>query len=202
MGNLIPVSWLHTYGYCERQLYLEHVLGVELEATVEMQQGTKAHASLDEAHKATAELELTVAGALEKAREEGALLSAREVPVRGTQLIGCIDDIVFMPDRILIVDDKPGFTAWPRGKMQVWGYCLAFEEEHTPQLPIVAVIRNRDTGQRAWQRAFARRHRQQVQGAVARIRMLLNGEVKPKGVRNPRKCGRCRFRDRCEIKSA
>ncbi len=196
----IPVSWLNSYAYCEYQVYLEHIRGITPEPTPEMEEGKAVHASLEEAYKASAKLELSVDDALDKAGKEGIVLSAREVSVEGSDPIGCIDEIVFMPDRILIIDDKPGDMAWPGGKMQAWGYSLAFEEQYDPGLPIIAGIRNRDTGYEVWAQHFATEHREEVLRAVSRIRQLLDGEAIPVGTRNPRKCRTCRFCDSCDVR--
>jgi CRISPR-associated exonuclease Cas4 len=199
--NRIPISWLHSYGYCEYQIYLEHIRGIEAEETPEMQAGREVHAAMDEVHKAAAELELGIDEALIKSREEQVVLSAREVHVKGEQLIGLIDEIVFLPDKIMIVDDKPGDIAWPSGKLQAWGYCLAFEEQWQPGLPIVAGIRNRDTGYEIWAEPFTGLHREEVEKAISRIRQLLDGEAIPVGCRNPRKCRACRFNGSCDARS-
>ena len=122
----IPISLLQSQSYCEYQIYLEHVKGVEPEITPEVKKGIDAHASLDEAHKAAAELELSIGEALTKAKAEGLVLSARELYVKGHELIGCIDEVVFMQDRILVIDDKPSDVAWLGNQMQTFAYCLAF----------------------------------------------------------------------------
>ncbi len=196
----IPISWLHSYVYCEYQIYLEHIRGVQPEITPEVQEGIDFHASLDEAHKAAAELEITVTDALAKAQEEGIVLSAREVRVEGTHLVGYIDEVVFLRDRILIVDDKPGDIAWPGSKMQTWGYCFAFEEQYKPELPIIAGLRNRATGNEIWAQPFAQEHRDEVLRAIARIKQLLDGEGVAVGTKNPRKCRSCRFKESCDVR--
>lgn len=196
----IPVSWLHSQAYCEYQIYLQHVKGVEPEVTPEVKEGAEAHASLDEAHKAAAELELSVGEALTKAKIEGVVLSSREVFVEGEQLIGLIDEVVFMPDRILIIDDKPGNVAWPSSQMQTFGYCLAFEEQYKPELPVVAVLRNRDSGENIWAQTFAKEQREDVLNTVSRIRGILSGETEAVSTRNPNKCRACRFKGACDFR--
>jgi CRISPR-associated exonuclease Cas4 len=197
----IPVSWLHSHAYCEYQIYLQHVKGVQPEITLEVQKGIDAHASLDEAHKAAAELELTVSDALTKAQKEEVTLVAREVLVEGKGLIGCIDEVVFMPDRILVIDDKPGDVAWPSSQIQTFGYCLAFEEQYKPELPVIAVLRNRDTGENIWAQAFAKEQREDVLEAVDRIQRVLSQETEPVSTRNPNKCRACRFKSSCDNRS-
>lgn len=197
----IPVSWLHSQAYCEYQIYLQHVKGVQPEITLEVQKGIEAHACLDEAHKAAAELELTISDALTKSQKEEVTLIAREVFVEGSGLIGCIDEVVFMPDRILVIDDKPGDVAWPGNQMQTFGYCLAFEEQYKPQLPIVAVLRNRDTGENTWAQAFSKEQREDVARAVDRIHRVLSGETEAASTNNPNKCRACRFKGSCDVRS-
>lgn len=200
VSDRIPISWLHSYGYCEYQIYLEHVRGIEAGETPEMREGREVHAAMDEAHKAAAEVELGIDEAMVRSQKEQLVLSSREVQVRGEQLTGIIDEVVFFPDRLMIVDDKPGDIAWPGSKMQAWGYCLAFEQQWEPSLPIVAGIRNRETGYEVWAEPFTRRHRQAVAKAVSRIRQILDGEAIPRGTGNPRKCRACRFRDWCDAR--
>jgi CRISPR-associated exonuclease Cas4 len=194
----IPISWLQSYAFCEYQIYLEHVREITPEVTPEIIQGLETHAILDEAHKAVAELELTVDDALAKARVEGIAISAREVYVKTGDLVGCIDEVVFLPDTVMIVDDKPGDIAWPGSKLQAWGYCLAFEEQYCPGMPVVAGIRNRDTGSEIWAQPFTQEHRDEVLKAISRIRQLLSGQATATAVRNPRKCRACRFRGECD----
>lgn len=199
--NRIPATWLNSYAYCEYQIYLEHCRGATPEPKAETEEGKAAQASLEEAYKAAAKHELSVDDAMVKAGEEGIVVSAREVSVEGIDLEGCIDEIVFMPDRILVIDDKPGDMAWPGSRMQAWGYCLAFEEQYNPSLPIVAGIRNKETGYEVWAQPFAQGHREEVQRAIFRIRQLIDGEAIPVGTRNRRKCKACRFVTSCDVKS-
>ena len=201
MTQRIPIHWLHSQAYCEYQIQLEKVEGIEPEVSEAVQQGIAAHAALEEAHMAEAELELTIADALTKAQSEGVALRAREVHVEGKSLIGCIDEVVFIPDRILIVDDKPGDIPYLGNKRQVWGYCLAFEEEFKPQLPLVAVLRNRDTGKEVWEEAFSDEHRRDVLIAVERIWGILSGKRAAEPTPNPNKCRPCRLRDHCPVRS-
>lgn len=201
MAERIPISWLHSHAYCEYTTVLEHVEGIEAEITLEMQQGIDLHAALDEAHKEKAELELTVTDALAKAKAEEVVLTAREVYVEGENVIGCIDEVVFMPDRILIVDDKPGDVAWLSSRRQIWGYCLAFEEQYKPELPIVAVLRNRDTGKDIWSEPFLQEQREEVLTAIGRIVGILSGEITEVQVTgNPNKCRACRLRASCDVR--
>ncbi|MDM8000128.1 MAG: hypothetical protein QUS33_09060 [Dehalococcoidia bacterium] len=198
----IPASWLNDFAYCEYQIYLEHGRGAKPEPKPETEESKAAQASLEEPYKAGAKLELSVEDAMAKACGEGIAVSARGVEVEGVDIVGCIDEIVFMPDRILVIDDKPGDMAWPGSRMQAWGYCVAFEEQYDPRLPLMAAIRGRETGYEVWAQPFTEGHREEVQRAVFRIRQLIDGEAIPVGTRNRRKCQACRLAASCDVKVA
>jgi CRISPR-associated exonuclease Cas4 len=197
----IPVSWLGDYAFCEYQIYLEHVRGVDAGEKPERRQDKAARVGRDEAYQSIAELGLSVSQALEKAQGEGIALSARGVSVEGVDLVGCIDEIIFMADRILIVDDKPDDIAWPSSRMQAWGYCLAFEQHYAPRLPLMAGIRSSDTAFEIWAQPFDQEHREEVRKAVFRIRQILDREILAVGTRNRRKCRVCRFGASCDARS-
>lgn len=74
----------------------------------------------------------------------------REIPVEVDKLYGLIDEVHFTPDRIIIIDDKPNNQAFSSIKKQIWGYCLAFEEQFKPDLPIFGCLRQKDTKQIIW----------------------------------------------------
>ncbi len=200
--NRVPASWLNSFAYCEYQIYLEHCRGAVPQPQTETADSRAARVSLEEVYDAAAKLELDVDEAMAKAGEEGMAVSAREVAVEGVEVEGCIDEIVFMPDRVLIVDDRPGDMSWPGSRMQVWGYCLAFEEQYHPLLPVMAGIRSRETGFEVWAQHFTADHREEVRRAVSRIRQLLSGEAVPVGTRNRRKCQACRLASSCDVKAA
>jgi CRISPR-associated exonuclease Cas4 len=199
--RMIPTSWLNSYAYCEYQIYLEHGRGARPEPKPETEESKAAQASLEEPYTVAASLELSVDDAMAKAGGEGITVSSRGVSVEGIDLEGCIDEIVFMPDRILVIDDRPGDMAWPGSRMQAWGYCLAFEEQYRPSLPIMAGVRSQDTGFEVWAQPFADGHREEVRRAVSRIRQLIDGEAVPVGTRNRRKCKACRLAASCDVRA-
>jgi CRISPR-associated exonuclease Cas4 len=199
--RMIPTSWLNSYAYCEYQIYLEHGRGARPEPKPETEESKAAQASLEEPYTVAASLELSVDDAMAKAGGEGITVSSRGVSVEGIDLEGCIDEIVFMPDRILVIDDRPGDMAWPGSRMQAWGYCLAFEEQYRPSLPIMAAVRGQETGFEVWAQPFADGHREEVRRAVSRIRQLIDGEAVPVGTRNRRKCKACRLAASCDVRA-
>ena len=116
-----PISWLNTQGYCEYSLYLEHCQGIITAPTKEMAEGTKGHAILEEKFKENAEPS-SFEDAFELSKEEEIL--SREMFVIDTEngIRGYIDEIRMSPDRIIIIDDKPGNRAYPSTINQVLAY--------------------------------------------------------------------------------
>ena len=201
MDEKIPIHWLHNQAYCEYQIYLEIIKGIVPETSAEVQRGVEAHAALDQSHEEKAEIELSVKDALTKAKSEQIFLISRGIFVEGTRLIGLIDEVLFTPSEIHIIDDKPGDVPYITNKRQLWGYCLAFEEQFRPNMPIVAVLRNRDTGNEIWAEPFKQEHREDVLDAVTRIIGILNGTRPPIPTKKPTKCRACRYRVSCDAKT-
>jgi CRISPR-associated exonuclease Cas4 len=197
----IPASWLNSFAYCEYQVHLEHCRGVVPRPKPETPETRAALVSLEEVYDVAAKLELSVDDAMAKAGKEEIVVSARAVSVEGIDVEGCIDEIVFMPDQILVIDDRPGDMAWPGSRMQAWGYCLAFEEQYQPTSPIMAGIRSQETGFEIWAQSFTQGHREEVQRAILRIRQLIDGEAIPVGTRNRRKCQACRLVLSCDVRA-
>ena len=196
----IPIHWLHSHAYCEYQIFLKHVKGVKIAPTAAMMMGAKRHSVLEVEHKEKATEELSVDDALKKSRDEKIVLIAREVPVAWSQLKGKIDEIHFMSDQIIILDDKPNTVAWDSNKVQVWGYCLAFQEQFRPKLPISALLRHRDTQKTVWEEVFTEDHRDRVLVAIERISGIMNGESEPEPTDNINKCRRCSLNNVCDGK--
>ena len=49
--NNFPISWLNQQGYCEYQIYLEYMKGIETPATPEMTHGSDIHRQLEDIFK-------------------------------------------------------------------------------------------------------------------------------------------------------
>jgi hypothetical protein len=45
-------------------------------------------------------------------------------------IYGRIDEVVFEPTRIIIIDDKPDAQPYFTNKIQVWGYSQTFTETY------------------------------------------------------------------------
>jgi|WetSurMetagenome_2_1015567.scaffolds.fasta_scaffold129719_2 CRISPR-associated exonuclease Cas4 len=199
LSGLIPVHWLHTHAYCEYQLFLEKAIGVDTPPTPEMLSGSSQHELLDVEHKKKADIELTTVEAVEKARTEGVFLVARDLFVKGTALFGRIDEIVFEPDRIVIIDDKPGPRPYFSNKIQVWGYCTAFRQMYHPDLPLYGALREEGTGKFVWLEWFREDQAGLVDAMVRRIQSVLNGSEEPQTNASVRRCRPCRFKNRCPV---
>ncbi len=194
---LIPIHWLHTHAYCEYQLYLEKALGVEAPPTTEMLAGAAKHAVLDEEHERKAEVELTVSEASTRVQLEAISLVSRDISVTGAALYGRIDEVIFEPNRIIIIDDKPSAQPYFTNKVQVWGYCQAFKEKYSPTLPLFGALREEDTANIVWLEEFLEDHVKVVRDAVDRIRAIMSGTETPQPAGNSRKCKPCRFHESC-----
>ena len=195
----IPVSWLHTHAYCEYQLYLEKALGIEAPPTTEMISGTHQHNFLDAEHEKKVEIELTVPEAVQKAQFEAVIMVSRDISVRGKSLYGRIDEVAFEPNRIVIIDDKPTALPYFSNRLQVWGYCQAFFETYSPEVPLFGAIRQEDSGNIVWFEPFKDEYASLVQAAVTRIQAILSGNETPQPSGNTKKCKPCRFMKSCPV---
>lgn len=198
-GDIVPIHWLHTQAYCEYQLYLEKALGVEAPPTMEMLTGAEKHATLDQEHEKKAELQLTISEASAKAKLEAVSLVSRDIYVKGNGLYGRIDEVVFEPSRIVIIDDKPGALPYFSNRLQVWGYCQAFQEMYKPELPLFGALRQEDTDNVIWLEQYVDEHRMLVSRTVERVKAILSGKQAPEPTSNSRKCQPCRFRQSCPV---
>lgn len=121
----IPISMLSSSGFCEYQIYLEKVVGVDVEDTPEIREGVYKHDKLLEKHLSEREEEfIDVVTEVEKTLKTGATRKVRELDVENDYLIGRIDEVQFSPHGILIIDDKPGNRPYNSYKLQVWGIVL------------------------------------------------------------------------------
>lgn len=194
--NLIfPVSWLSKQAYCEYQIFLENIKGIKVWDTKEMVTGTKKHEKLFKEHKERATDEGTVEQFMKRAKKENVSFVLRELRVIAPEvgLHGSIDEVVINPDSIEIIDDKPGDRAWPGNVRQIWGYCLAFRECHSPGMPINGTMRNRDTKERVWTETMTLEHEGAMADVIKRVKGILNEEREAEPTSMANKCRKCRF---------
>lgn len=195
-GRLIfPVSWLSRQAYCEYQIFLENIKGVKVWDTKEMVTGTRRHEELFKEHKERVTEEGTVEQFLERARREKISFVLRELRViaPGVGLWGRIDEVVINPDSVEIIDDKPGDRAWPGNIRQIWGYCLAFRECHSPDRPVMGSMKNRDTRERVWTETLNSEHEKAMNEVIGRVKGIINREREAEPTSNSVKCTKCRF---------
>ncbi len=196
---LLPISWLHRQEYCEYQIYLENIKGIEVGETPEMLEGSLEHERLySEFEKMAVPSTLTEALEISKLTK----VSSREVPVRSQShgIYGRIDEILFKPSAFVVVDDKPGTKAYNSDIHQVWGYCLALKETVGPLdgRAIIAALRERGTEKFFWSDLFDERAQVEVIKVIERVHKLISSTAQFTSNKNPNKCRRCRLREVCD----
>ena len=196
-----PISWLNTQGYCEYSLYLEYYQGIKTMPTKEMTQGTEEHAHLEAKFKETAQ-ESSFEDAFELSKEEE--IVSREMFVIDAEdgIRGFIDEIRMTPDRIIIIDDKPGTTAFPSTINQVRAYCLAFKNMiGDDNRQIIGALRQRGTDNIFWHEEFNEKNEENIRYTINFLHRLIDDKRDPIPTKNPNKCRKCRFQSYCEEKA-
>lgn len=198
--KLFPIGWLHKQAYCEFQLYLENIKRIKPPPTKAMIKGGRVHKNLEKEHKEKAEFELTIPEAFELSEREKIILRFREIRVYGQQsgIYGIIDELRIGPNKVIILDDKPGNKAWPSNITQTRGYCLAFQEEFPHSRTLIAGLRNRDTRRLFWEETFGKKSQEDILKIIHHIHSLLNGEKDFQPTENKKKCQACRFKSVCK----
>lgn len=195
--NNFPISWLNKQGYCEYQIYLESIKGIETAATPEMTHGSDIHNQLENIFKQDA-TPTSFEDAVE-ASKENALMS-RECFVVAPELgiRGYIDEIWMKPDEIVIIDDKPGRTPYQSTMNQVRAYCLAYKSMTNDERLIKAALRERGTSNLFWIEVFTPEVENQIKFTIDRMQGLLDGTKPFIPTKNPNKCRSCRYKRYCE----
>lgn len=196
-----PISWLNTQGYCEYSLYLEYCQGVSTAPTQEMTIGSDEHEKLEAKFKETAEPS-TFKDAFELSKEEEIL--SREMFVIDAEdgIRGFIDEIRMSPDKIIIIDDKPGNRAYPSTINQVRAYCLAFKNMiGDDNRQIIAALRERGTDNIFWYEEFNENNEKNIRYQINSLHRLIDDQRAPIPTKNPNKCRKCRFQSYCEEKA-
>ena len=198
----IGISWINTYFYCPYQLYLQKVKKIEAKPTVEIEAGIKAHKVKEINHEIQVEEEISVETALEKSKDENKSYRFRELGLNSEfkkyQLGGRIDELVVYPNRLEIIDDKPGEIVYKGAKMQVLGYALAFRERFGQDREIKAIVRSITTQKILSNVTFTNLEAKQIKEALEEIYLLLKDVVIPEITPTKNKCKKCRYIDVCE----
>ncbi|MCK9151605.1 CRISPR-associated protein Cas4 [Methanobacterium alcaliphilum] len=195
-----PISWLNQQGYCEYSLFLEYVQGVTTAVTPEMQKGQNIHQELEEKFKEEA-VPTTFSDMMELSKKEE--IMSRELWVLSPKygIRGFIDEIWLTPSEFVIIDDKPGTTAYYSTINQVMGYCLAFKDTiNDENRTIRAALRERGTDNIFWTSEFNEDAQNKIEMLISRMQDLFNGNKHFLPTKNPNKCAKCRFRNYCEFK--
>ncbi len=196
--NNFPISWLNKQGYCEYQLYLEHLKGIEVGKTNAMKRGTEIHEKLEENFKQTA-TETTFDEAIKISKEKPIL--SREVFVISPKygIRGYIDEIQIKPKEIIIIDDKPGTTPYDSMINQVRAYCLCLKEMLIEDNRIIkGALRQRDTGNIFWNETFDENVEKSIKFLIKRIEGLFEGTKPFIPTKNKNKCKSCRYQSYCK----
>ena len=195
--NNFPISWLNQQGYCEYQLYLEYMKGIETRPTAAMTHGSQIHKQLENIFNKDA-TPAKFEDAVEASKTEASM--SREVTVVAPDygIRGDIDEIWVTPDEIVIIDDKPGRTPYQSTMNQVRAYCLAFKDMTGDERKIKAALRERGTDNLFWIEIFTPEVEKQIKFTIDRVQGLLDGTKPFVPTKNPKKCRSCRFKDTCE----
>ncbi len=197
MGIWLHPSAIGSFEYCEFQFYLTKKMNWPKKKTRAMHIGTQIHAQL-EATTPTSPLPLpeNLAPALSG---EIPRIVKREFHIRSErlQMIGQIDEVWVEKGGVVIIDDKPGRVNNGH-KLQVLAYALMFKDVFG-DVPIVVMIRDRDTGEAKWEDTFNEDNEKWIKDTLARMRAILSDEIKPKPTDNLRKCEVCSVNYACDI---
>ena len=201
--RFLHISWLYAQDYCEYQLYLDQVKGIEVDDTPAMVEGSAEHQRLEDEFLAKAEAEYTFEEAVEESRQTP--ISSRELYVedRSLGIRGYIDELILNPDGFTVIDDKPvGRTSkvYPSSKHQVYGYCMALKHMLGPDehRPITAAVRARGSDRIVWSEPFDTKVEKKVQRLIKRVHGLIDGDIPFKSATQAYKCRPCRFFDVCD----
>jgi len=192
----VSIKKLASIEYCERVMYLESK-GVERTYNnCNISRGEQIHKLL--AYK----------------REKG----VTEFPVDNGIIYG-VADLIEDDDVIKILDWKPKRNKngklenhpkiWAGDKIQVWAYCVAFQDEFKEfseyDKPIIAIIsgywedeKGEIQTEELYKEEFKPLHRKKVEVMLSKYRKIINSNVPPLLTGSPRKCACCDIKDECE----
>ena len=204
-----PIWWLNDQGYCEYKIFLHFEKGIKSEKTGQMIEGSQIHDKLHSDFKQT-----SIPSSFKEIVELSKLQKqiSREFKLRSLQhgMIGEADEIQFYPDKLIVIDDKPGPRKYPLGKNipwegdvnQVYGYCLALKErmieEFQDTRPIIAALRKRGTNDIYWCEIFDENAENKIIETINHIHRLISLKEEYKSNDKPGKCRGCSFNKECD----
>lgn len=192
-----PISWLNQQGYCEYQLYLQYMKGIETPATPEMTHGSDIHNQLEDIFKQDS-TPTSFEKAVEESKETASM--SRECFVVSPEygIRGYIDEIWMKPDEIVIIDDKPGRTPYQSTMNQVRAYCLAYKDMTNDDRKLKAALRERGTENLFWIEIFTPEVENEIKFTIERMHGLFDGTKPFVPTKNQNKCRSCRYKRYCE----
>lgn len=198
--NIFPISWLHKQDYCEYQIFLENMKGLEVAPTKAMIEGKLEHDRLE--NEFLEEAEPATFEEMIKESYEACVIS-REFYVQNIQygIHGKIDEIHLTPDGFIVIDDKPGTKTFRSNINQVYGYCLAFKKmmiKRQDPRPIIAALRERGTDNIYWRAPFDESSENEIIEVINHVHGLISGSEQFISSGNPNKCKPCRFKNNCD----
>ncbi|MCD7782009.1 MAG: Dna2/Cas4 domain-containing protein, partial [Methanosphaera sp.] len=187
-----PISWMNIQGYCEYSIYLEHFQHIHVGQTKKMKNGTKVHNKLESDFKEEAQIkpldEIIDISRTQKVISREFFVVSSEYGIRGF-----IDEIWLEPDKIVIIDDKPGSKAYYSMIHQVYAYALAYKQYITDDRPIEVALRTSTTGNIFWKEEFTQKAQEEIISIINHMQRLITGEDEFIPTDNPNKCRSCRF---------
>jgi len=195
--NNFPISWLNQQGYCEYQLYLEYMKGIETAPTAAMTHGSQIHNQLEDIFKQDS-TPSTFENAVKASKTDASMSRECFVVAPDYGIRGYIDEIWMKPEEIVIIDDKPGRTPYESTMNQVRAYCLAYKDMTGDERKIKAALRERGTENLFWIEVFTPEVEKQIKFTIDRMHGLFDGTKPFVPTKNPKKCKSCRFKKDCE----
>ncbi len=194
----IGASWFQSYGYCEYKFYLHKVLGIDLEITKKVNEGTLIHTNKEKEFIKVAE-----PISWNKFLESEELTITKEVnfdnQIGDVILLGKIDEIAIDKEKILIIDDKPKAFPNESTRLQLYAYCYLFKEKFKEiRKPIFAVLRERDSNRIVWQKEYSKLEEDEFFREFHRMKNILLGLEDPLPTDNSNKCKACQFKYNCK----
>ena len=195
--NNFNISWLNQMAYCEQQLKIQYLQGIETKRTAQMKQGSSEHKKLEDEFLKTAKTapleEIINISYKQKTISREMFVLSEKYGIRGF-----IDEIWVMPDKILIIDDKPGKKAYPSAINQIRAYCLALKDMTNEKRQIYGAIRERGTDKLIYKEEFTENEENHIKERINRLHGLFEGTKPFIPTKNPNKCKSCRFQSYCE----
>ncbi len=193
MNRRFPVSFLNILVFCEIQLYLREVMRVKMQYSRRVLEGIQAHEKMRE--RFIPEKTLTLHEAFEEAERNGVSMRSREVFSAGRHLYGYIDELIIMPESMVVIEDKTSERVGEGTILQTHGYCAILSEKF-PDHTVYWAVRKIPEMKILEMNVFKSEDRDAVTAGVKRIESILTGKP-PVFHGNRKKCMMCNFKKIC-----